>query len=81
MAAMIQDNLSATGAVGCDKRFRAPSMLGCAGSAGARRVLPVLAILAFSHFVRAEGPGSVGFADLTRYMEEVLSHTSGGRRV
>src|SRR5262245_27969535 len=35
-------------------------------------VLLLLAILVFSHFVQAAGPGSVGFSDLTAYMEQVL---------
>ena len=42
-------------------------------AARVRRVFPVLAILAFSPLIRAEDAGSVGFADLTRYMEQVQS--------
>ena len=42
-------------------------------AARVRRIFPVLAILACGQFVRAEGPGTVRFADLTRYMEDVQS--------
>ena len=62
---------SSTGALGRDTRPPAPSSLSRTPSARVRRLLPVLAILAISHFARAAGTDGPGFADLTRYMREV----------